>query len=217
MATRTTHRGRRIVETPASTRDIIEKKAITILSEKGYDATSMREIAEASGITKPVIYYYFKSKENLCQYLIESCLDEFRQMLRDACDGEAEHVFEQIVRVVEVHFDFCKRHVEFMRFIHAMFFGPDRKTVKYDFRSYGLEIRQMLVGLMKRASKAGVIQPGKEEAAAYYLRGIISAYVMLYVDGSGDLAPGLARAIVTDLVNGLGPHAAQDASQTRSV
>jgi hypothetical protein len=61
---------------------------------------------------------------------------------------------------------------------------------------------------MKRASRAHIIRPGKEETAVYYLRGILSAYVMLYVDGRGDLPSGLARAIVTDLVNGLGPRAA---------
>ena len=64
-----------------STRERIEKEAIAIFSEKGYDATSMRELAEASGVTKPVIYYYFKSKENLCHSLIRSGLEEFRQRI----------------------------------------------------------------------------------------------------------------------------------------
>jgi AcrR family transcriptional regulator len=188
-----------------STKERIEKEAITVFSEKGYDAGSMREIAEASGVTKPVIYYYFKSKENLCHSLIHSGLEEFRRQLRSACDGEADDMFEQMVRVVEVQFDFCRHRVEFMRFIYALNFGPDRKKINYDFYAYGMEIFQMLAELMRRASAAGVIRRGKEEAAVYYLRGIISAYVMLYADGRSELAPDLARTIVTDMANGLRP------------
>jgi hypothetical protein len=56
---------------------------------------------------------------------------------------------------------------------------------------------------MSRASEAGIIQRGKEEVAVYYLRGIISTYVMLYVDGRGELPDDLARTIVSDMVYGL--------------
>lgn len=39
--------------------------AATIFCEKGYDATSMSDIAEAVGITKAGIYHYVKSKQDL--------------------------------------------------------------------------------------------------------------------------------------------------------
>lgn len=52
--------------------------ALTIFAAKGYDATSVREIIEAAGVTRPVLYYYFDSKEELFKRLIrvkyhESC------------------------------------------------------------------------------------------------------------------------------------------------
>jgi AcrR family transcriptional regulator len=187
-----------------STRERIEQEAIAIFSEKGYDATSMRELAEASGVTKPVIYYYFKNKENLCHSLIRSGLEEFRQRMESVCNSDGTDVFADIVRLVQSHFDFCKGNTEFMRFIHALNFGPDRKKINYDFFSYGMDLFRMQAGLMRRASRAGIIRKGKEEAAVYYLRGIISTYVMLYVDGRGQLPRGLARTIVNDMVHGLG-------------
>lgn len=191
--------------TSLSTKERIEKEAITLLSEKGYDATSMREIAEASGVTKPVIYYYFKSKENLCHHLISSALEEFRQQIRSVAKGNSDDVFEQLVRMVQIHFDFCRGRTEFMRFIYALNFGPDRKKINFDFYSYGMEIFQLLVGVMRHASGEGMIREGKEETAVDYLRGIMNIYVMLYVDGRCDFPPELARTIVTDLVNGLRP------------
>ncbi len=187
-----------------STRKIIEENAISILSEKGYAATSMREIAEASGVSKPVIYYYFKSKENLCQYIIQSGLESLQHRLREVCEEVSEDVFEQLIRMVDLQFDFCRRNVMFVRFMYALNFGPDRKKINYDFQSYSIENFRILTNLMKRASDAGLIRPDKAEATVNYLRGIINTYVMRYVDGRGELPSELPRTIVTDIISGLG-------------
>ncbi|MHB1341292.1 MAG: TetR/AcrR family transcriptional regulator [Coriobacteriia bacterium] len=39
--------------------------AVVVFAEKGYDAGSMREIAELVGVTEPAIYRHFASKEDL--------------------------------------------------------------------------------------------------------------------------------------------------------
>lgn len=193
------------VSTSLSTKEIIEREAIALFSEKGYDATSMREIAGAAGVTKPVLYYYFDNKENLCHHVISSGLDDFLQRLQSACEEEAEGIFEQLVRVVDIFFDSCEGEADFMRLFYALSFGPDRKKFSYDFHSFDREMFRMLSGLMRRASETGIIRSGKEEAAVYYLEGIINTYIMLYIDGDGELQPELARTIVTDMVKGLGP------------
>ena len=60
--------------------------AIRLLAHKGYHATSTREICEAAGVTKPMIYYYFGNKEGLCKAVIRRF---FARILRDiARDGE---------------------------------------------------------------------------------------------------------------------------------
>jgi len=41
------------------------------LIEQGYEKTSLREIAERIGVTKPAIYYHFSSKEEILRTLIE--------------------------------------------------------------------------------------------------------------------------------------------------
>ena len=172
----------------------------------------MRELADASGVTKPVIYSYFKNKENLCHHLVGSGLERFRQQLQAICDDGDGSIFEQMVRMVQLHFDFCRRNADFVRFIYALNFGPDRRKINYDFYAYGMETLRMMTRLMQRASETGMIRPGKEETAVYYLRGIINTYVMLYVDGRSGLAADVARTIVTDMIYGL---AASDSEQPR--
>ncbi len=48
-----------------STREKILDVALDLFTDQGFDGTSMREIAERLGITKPAIYYHFASKEDI--------------------------------------------------------------------------------------------------------------------------------------------------------
>jgi AcrR family transcriptional regulator len=49
----------------------IQRVALGLFTDRGYEATSMREIAEQLGITKPALYYHFDSKEAIVQSLFE--------------------------------------------------------------------------------------------------------------------------------------------------
>jgi AcrR family transcriptional regulator len=48
-----------------STRERILDVALDLFTDRGFDATSMREIADRLRITKPSIYYHFASKEDI--------------------------------------------------------------------------------------------------------------------------------------------------------
>ena len=48
------------------TRQRIEKAAVTLFSELGYEGVGMRGIAREAGVAVSVIYYYFKNKEAPC-------------------------------------------------------------------------------------------------------------------------------------------------------
>ncbi|WP_327148829.1 TetR/AcrR family transcriptional regulator [Nocardia sp. NBC_01329] len=47
---------------------------------KGYEETSLREIADAVGITKPSLYYHFASKLELLTAIVNPLLDEMRAL-----------------------------------------------------------------------------------------------------------------------------------------
>lgn len=50
---------------PAGTRERILDVALDLFVEQGFDGTSLRQIAEALGITKAALYYYFASKDDI--------------------------------------------------------------------------------------------------------------------------------------------------------
>ncbi|MBB5684821.1 TetR/AcrR family transcriptional regulator [Sphingobium boeckii] len=47
-------------------------KAASIFAEKGFAATTLREIADALGISRPTVYYYFASKEEILDELVRN-------------------------------------------------------------------------------------------------------------------------------------------------
>ncbi|MGC9053361.1 MAG: TetR/AcrR family transcriptional regulator, partial [Candidatus Hydrogenedens sp.] len=59
-----------------STEERLLKSALKLFSEKGYEGTSIREIIEDAGVTRPVLYYYFQNKEDLFRKLVESIVKQ---------------------------------------------------------------------------------------------------------------------------------------------
>ncbi len=53
----------------ASTRERILDVALDLFIEKGFDRTSLREIAEQLGVTKAALYYHFASKDDILMAL----------------------------------------------------------------------------------------------------------------------------------------------------
>jgi AcrR family transcriptional regulator len=65
----------------AETRAVACRTALRLFTEQGYDATSMRQIADELGINKASLYYYFDSKEAIVSALFEDRVDETEEML----------------------------------------------------------------------------------------------------------------------------------------
>lgn len=69
-----------------STRLRIQQVALELFTEQGYDATSLREIAERLGFTKAALYYHFKSKDEIITSLIDDRLESLDRLLEWAQD-----------------------------------------------------------------------------------------------------------------------------------
>lgn len=73
----------------SQTRADIQQAALSLFTERGYDATSMREIAEQLGVTKAALYYHFDSKEAI----ILSLFQDHMRALDDLLDWAAHQPF----------------------------------------------------------------------------------------------------------------------------
>jgi AcrR family transcriptional regulator len=84
-----------------------------VFAERGFQATTMEDIAERVGVTKPLIYEYFGSKEGL----LSACITSARTQLRVATEAAWQQVgadapIEVVFRAgVGAFFEFIDEHV----------------------------------------------------------------------------------------------------------
>lgn len=62
------------------TRDAIREVALELFSQRGYEKSSLREIAEQLGMTKAALYYHYPSKQALLLAVIEPLIAEWRSV-----------------------------------------------------------------------------------------------------------------------------------------
>ncbi len=70
----------------------------------GYNGISMREIAEACGITKAALYYHFKDKEDLILAVLSGYLDEMDALI-ERCREQSSTARQALALIVQAIFD----------------------------------------------------------------------------------------------------------------
>ena len=68
------------------TRARVQQVALELFAERGYEKTSLREIAERLGVTKAALYYHFKSKEDIVHSFTDDYFTEFDALVAWAKD-----------------------------------------------------------------------------------------------------------------------------------
>src|SRR6266513_4935230 len=79
--------------------------ALEVFAERGYHRTSMNDLAEAAGVTKPVLYQHFRSKRALYLELLEDVGGRLRDAI-DKATTEAGTPREQVQSGFRAYFEF---------------------------------------------------------------------------------------------------------------
>jgi AcrR family transcriptional regulator len=95
--------------TAAARREIIESAATEVFAEYGYRGASMDEIARRSGVSVPVVYDHFGSKQDLHRRLLERHYAELRALWRDQLGG-ADQIAERVARAFDAWFAYVEDH-----------------------------------------------------------------------------------------------------------
>jgi len=87
------------------TRSRVQKVALELFAEQGYEKTSLREIAERLGVTKAALYYHFKSKEDIVHSFTDDYFAELDALLdwakdKPRGDGTRREVLDRYVGIV---------------------------------------------------------------------------------------------------------------------
>lgn len=86
----------------------ILEAALEVFSARGFSGSTIDEVAEAAGMSKPNLLYYFRTKEAIHRALIERVLDTWLDPLRsfDADGDPVSEIRSYIRRKIEMARDF---------------------------------------------------------------------------------------------------------------
>jgi AcrR family transcriptional regulator len=75
-----------VAERRGDTRERIQQVALELFAERGYDQTSLREVAARLGITRPALYYHFKTKDDILVSVVDDLNASIGELLAWAAD-----------------------------------------------------------------------------------------------------------------------------------
>ena len=180
--------------------DRILLKALELFSERGYDATSVREICEASGITKPTLYHFYGSKEGVYRALVEGALERFRGDVSRALSGEGT-IREQLARMARAYIDAALREPQLARFLMALIHSSPRSAPATDFVGFYQGVVAGVGRAVDAAVARGELAPGPTQLRLLVLMGALAEAMIGYLlcgqpQLSHELADGLVDVVL---------------------
>ena len=179
----------------------IAREAARLFATRGYDATSVREIVEAAGVTKPTLYYHFGSKEGLARAL----LCEPHAALIERLAARLEAAGDPIVLLADfmrAHFEFCGEDPDRMRFALALVFGPPGSSLAEEVHQYHIAIMEQLSRISVRIVEAGLIAESRVDDFTRDCKGLIFITLIEHLYKSQGLDPGIPERLVGELMYG---------------
>src|SRR3712207_5128370 len=113
-------------------RRVIEEAATEVFAERGYRGAAMGAIAERAGVTVPVLYDHFASKETLHRALLERGYAELGAIWAEHLGVRADPVDVRIERAVSAWFAYVEAHPTTARMLFHAGADPHAEQVRLE-------------------------------------------------------------------------------------
>lgn len=191
----TTRRGR-----PGHSADSLLEVAVAVFNERGYEATSMEELAGRLGVTKSAIYHHVPSKVELLRRALDRALDGLFAVTTEpgAVGGPAiarlEHVVRGSVRVLAAE----------LPFVTLLLRVRGNSPVEKAALARRREFDRIVADLVRRAAEEGGVRRDVDPGlAARLLFGTVNSLAEWYRPGGPMSSDELADAVVATAFTGL--------------
>ncbi|MCD6594469.1 TetR/AcrR family transcriptional regulator [bacterium] len=137
-------------------RDAIFQSAIELFARRGYYATTIRDIVEKAGVTQPMVYYYFGSKEKL----FISCVRElFKKIVKTYENIDTNISFANYLKAFldvgnDIYADSPESVLLMVNYIHSPEEYPKFKNIK----NLAWKPVQMLIDVIGDAKDDGIVR-----------------------------------------------------------
>lgn len=159
--------------------------AARVFADQGYHATTMRDLARATGMSLAGMYYYVQGKDELLFMIQERC---FQRVLAGAgaAVAPAATPVERVVRFIRHHVSFFANHMSEMKVLSheaRSLAAPRLEKINRLKRRYV----DLLAGLLLKLDDGGNGRPDPR-IAAYALFGMMN-WIYTWYDPKGPVSP----------------------------
>src|SRR5256885_1872618 len=109
---------------PQDSRDEILKAATELFADRGFHETSMAEVARAARVSKALIFWHFKTKEDLFVAVLQCLLEPY--VIDFAEEAGALDEKAQIIKLIESYVAFLRDNASSIRFFVAQILHDER-------------------------------------------------------------------------------------------
>jgi AcrR family transcriptional regulator len=174
--------------------------AVAVFNERGYEATSMDELALRAGVTKSAIYHHVPGKEELLRLAVDRALDGLFAVTREPeattgpAIGRLEHVVRGSIRVLTAE----------LPFVTLLLRVRGNTAVERAALERRREFDRIVSDLVRAAGREGSVRPDVEPAVlGRLLFGTVNSLTEWYRPGGPLSADDLANALVATTFGGL--------------
>lgn len=154
----------------SAVRERLLEEALQLFTAKGYAATTVREIVAAAGVTKPVLYYYFGSKEGLYLEIMAAISYAFEQRIMALQQSEGK-VRQRLLDFFSGIFCGVQENLQAVRLAYSIYFGPPQGAPFIDFNRFFDTILEMVNMLIAEGLRNGEFRAVDPSTLAWALVG----------------------------------------------
>jgi TetR/AcrR family transcriptional regulator len=182
-------------------RDAIVQAATEIFAQKGFAGATTREICAAAGITKPVLYYYFKSKEHLFQELMIDCFGRQRKNMLRASKTRGS-LRDRLVRVLYNDFQEVKKNRASTEMFVRVVFAPAEEHPPVEHLRELEEQRAMIANIFAQGVATGEVAGEPHRLATVFMGISTIAILENFFTGRNTLTRRNAEKFIDILLHG---------------
>lgn len=167
-------------------REQIFEAGARLFAERGYGRTSLEEVAAELGVTRPALYYYYRSKEDLLYEITSFVMDRVMADLREVT-GRPCPPLEKLRDLVGRYVRFFASHPHELTLMSTEVdsLGEERRRlIQERQREYLAGVREIVRALLARHPGS----PLDETAAAFWLLGGMN-WIYTWYDPAGRITP----------------------------
>jgi len=184
------------VEHEKRKREILEN-ALDVFVTEGYADTTFQKIADRCGITRTILYLYFKNKREIFMFSIKRFTEKLEAEIRAAATGPSTHSCETLERMASLVIDRCAEQAKLLTVIVG-YLEHLRKSggeIGDRVRRRTIRMRHIIAGVVISGQKHGDLKKVPVGAVSDFFYGLVEAAIfrtaVLGVTNLEDLRSGM--------------------------